>query len=107
LALSLEQEDAVVALIETGYLQGSFTTRRDVLNFVESEFAKCLTHSWMHSFLVRNECGLCHAIVSPREQTRLQVPQAFLDQHIALIKEWLPLARAELTFNIDQSGFRD
>jgi hypothetical protein len=47
------------------------------------------------------------ASVSPQEQTRLQVPRAFLDQYIALIQEWLPLAPAELIVNIDECGFRD
>jgi hypothetical protein len=107
LALVPEQEDVVVALIETGYHQGNCTTRRDVLNFVESEFGKCLTYRWMHSFLARNEFRVCHAIVSPQEQTRCQVPLAFLDQYMALIKEWLPLAPGELIFNIDECGCSD
>jgi hypothetical protein len=34
LALLSEQEDAVVALIETGYHQGNFPTHGDGLNFV-------------------------------------------------------------------------
>jgi hypothetical protein len=36
LALSPEQKDAVIALIETGYHNGNFTTHRDIINFVES-----------------------------------------------------------------------
>jgi hypothetical protein len=42
-ALSSEQEDAIVALIERGYSDGNFVTQRDLLNFAESEFGKCLT----------------------------------------------------------------
>jgi hypothetical protein len=97
--ISSEQEDAIVAFIETRYHQGNFTTRRDVLNFVESEFGKSVTYRWVHSFLVRNKSRVCHAIVSPQEQMRLQVPRAFSDQYLALIKEWLPFAPAELIFN--------
>jgi hypothetical protein len=107
LALLPDQEDAVVALIESRYHQRNFTTRRDVLNFVESEFGKCLTDSWLHSFLARNESRICHAIVLPQQETRLQVPRAFFDQCIALITEWLALARAELIFGIDKCGFSD
>jgi hypothetical protein len=65
LALSPEQEDAIVALIEIGYHNGNFTTHRDILNFVESEFGKCLIYSWLHSFLTRNESRVCSTVVSP------------------------------------------
>jgi hypothetical protein len=39
-ALSSEQEDAIVALIERGYSDGNSVTQRDLLNFAESEFRK-------------------------------------------------------------------
>jgi hypothetical protein len=107
LALSPEQEDAVVALIESGYADGNFTSNRDVLNFVESEFGKCLTHRWLHYFLERNASRVCRSVVSPQEQTRLQVPRLFLEQYIKIIKEWIPLVPAELIFNIDECGFSD
>jgi hypothetical protein len=102
-----EHEDAVVVLIETGYHQVNFTTPRDVRNFVESELRKCLTYRCMHSFRCRNESRICHAIVSPQEQPRLQVSRGFLDQYVTQIKEWLPLAPAELIFNIDECGVSD
>jgi hypothetical protein len=36
-----------------------------------------------------------------------KVARAFLDQYIALIKEWLPLVPAALIFGIDECGFSD
>jgi hypothetical protein len=38
--LSSEQEDAVVALLESWYHMSNFTSQRDVLSLVESEFGK-------------------------------------------------------------------
>jgi hypothetical protein len=61
----------------------------------------------MPSFRARDESRVCHDIVSPQEQPRLRVPRAFLDQYIALIKEWLPLAPVELILNIGEFGFSD
>jgi hypothetical protein len=61
----------------------------------------------MQPFPGRNDSGVCHAIVSPQEQTRLQVPRAFLDQSIALIEKWLPPMPAGLIFIIDECGLRD
>jgi hypothetical protein len=46
-------------------------------------------------------------IVFPQEQTRFHVPQSSLDQYLVLIKEWVPLVPAELTFNVDECGFSD
>jgi hypothetical protein len=54
-APSSEQEDAIVAFIERGYSDGNFVTQRDLLNFAESEFGKCLTYSWVYCLLARNE----------------------------------------------------
>jgi hypothetical protein len=47
------------------------------------------------------------SIVSPQEQTRLHVPQSSVDQHFALIKEWVPLIPAELIFNSDECSLSD
>jgi hypothetical protein len=106
-ALLPDQEDALVALIETGYERGNFVTQRDVLNFVEDNFGKCLTYGWLRSFLSRNASRICRKTVSPQEQTRLEIPRDFLDRYIALIREWVPLVPAELIFNIDECGFSD
>jgi hypothetical protein len=48
---------------------GNFTTQRDVPNFAESEFGKCVTYSWAHSFPARSESRVRRTIVSPEEQT--------------------------------------
>jgi hypothetical protein len=105
--LEPEQEEEIFALIETGYHSGNFVTQRDVLNFSEESFAKCLIYGWMNSFLSRHASRICRTIISPQEQTRLEIPRDFLDRYLALIKEWVPLVPAELIFNIDECGFSD
>jgi hypothetical protein len=58
-ALSSEQEDAIVVLIERGYSDGKFVIQRGLLNFTESEFGKCLTYGWVHYLLARNAPCVC------------------------------------------------
>jgi hypothetical protein len=42
-AKSSKQESAIFAVTERGYGDGNFVTQRDILNFVEFQFEKCLT----------------------------------------------------------------
>jgi hypothetical protein len=46
--LSYEQERAIITSIERGHSDGNFVTQRDLLNFVEFQFGKCLTSAWVH-----------------------------------------------------------
>jgi hypothetical protein len=43
LALTEDEGSAVIRLIRDGHSSGTYVTPRDVLNFVESQFQKCLT----------------------------------------------------------------
>jgi hypothetical protein len=43
LALDSDEENVVICLIETGHAKENLLTLRNVLKFVEIEFAKCLT----------------------------------------------------------------
>jgi hypothetical protein len=103
----IEQESAIIAFIERGYTDGNFVTQRDILNFVEFQFGKCLAYGRVHCFLARNASRVCQSTVSPQEQTRLHIPQPSRDQYLALIQEWMPLVPAELMFNIDEYRFSD
>jgi hypothetical protein len=72
---SSEQDDPVVASIESGYPIGSLTSPRYVLNIVEAEFGKCVTYGWMHSVLTGNEAGVYRTIVSPQGPTQILIPE--------------------------------
>jgi hypothetical protein len=43
----------------------------------------------------------------PQENVRLEVAHKYLDQHIRVIKEYVPLVPTELLLNSDESGFSD
>jgi hypothetical protein len=42
-----------------------------------------------------------------QEQLRLRIPREHLNDYISLIKEYVPLAPAELIFNFDETGLSD
>jgi hypothetical protein len=50
---------------------------------------------------------VCQSTVSPTERTQLHVSQSYLDQYLALIKEWVAVVPAELMFSIDECGLSD
>jgi hypothetical protein len=66
--LSSEQEDAIVALIERGYSDGNFVTQRDLVNFAESEWGKCLTYDWVYCFFARNTSLVCQYVFALRNK---------------------------------------
>jgi hypothetical protein len=87
LMLLLEQQIVIIAFIETRYHNGNFVSQWNILNFVEDNFGKYLTYGWFDSFLSMNASRFCQMIISPREQTQLQILREFLDQYFALIKK--------------------
>jgi hypothetical protein len=59
LALTEDEEPAVICLIRDGHSSGICVTQRDVLNFVESQFQKCLAYRWVEYFLQRHTDVVC------------------------------------------------
>jgi hypothetical protein len=106
-AIAEHQEDAVCEMIREGARTGNYVTQREVLNFVEREFRKTLTYGWFESFLRRRAADVRRVVVDPQELSRRQIPRAFLDRYITLIKTWVPLVPAELIFNMDETGLSD
>jgi hypothetical protein len=106
-ALNEDQTAAVVAFIENGHRTRNYVTQRDVLSFIETNFQKCLRYQWMASFLKKRANLICRSVVRPQENVRIEVSHEYLDQHIRLIIEYVPLVPTELLFNIDESSFSD
>jgi hypothetical protein len=90
LAFTEDEEPAVICLIRDGHSSGNYVTQRDVLNFVESQFQKCLTYRWVKYFLQRHADLVCKGILMPQENPRLQVAKQFLDDYVKLLKEYVP-----------------
>jgi hypothetical protein len=105
--LLLEQQIVIVAFIEMRYHNGNFVSQWDILNFIEDNFGKCLTYGWFDSFLSMNAFRFCQMIISPREQTQLQILREFLDQYLTIIKKRIPLVPTDLIFNTDKCEFTD
>jgi hypothetical protein len=104
---SSEQESMILAFIERRDRDGNIVTQRDLLNFVEFQFGKCLTYGREHCFLAWNASCTCQFTVLPQEQTLFHVSHSFLDQYLTLMKERRPLVPGELIFNINECGFRN
>jgi hypothetical protein len=97
-----------LSLISFGeYASGNYVTRRDVLNFVEREFRKCLTHLWIRSFVARHDDVVYVTTVFSEEKVRLEARRRLLDDYIKLSKEYVRSASNELIFNIYECGFTD
>jgi hypothetical protein len=75
-------------------IAGIYVTQREVLNFVETEFRKPLTHGWLEYFLKQHSEDIRKAVLAPQELPRLQIPHCYLDQYIILIKAWVPFVPA-------------
>jgi hypothetical protein len=104
LALTEDEESAVIHLIMDGNSSGSYVTQRDVLNFVESQFQKCLTYRWVEYFLQPHADIVCKTTLVPQENPQLQVPKQLLDDYVKHIKEYVSLVPTESIFNIDECG---
>jgi hypothetical protein len=61
----------------------------------------------MASFLKKHTNLICRSVVRPQENVGLEVLHEYLDEHITLIKELVPLVPMELLFDIDETGFSD
>jgi hypothetical protein len=100
LAFIEDEDSAVIRLIKDGHSSDNYVTQRDVLNFVESQFQKCLAYRWIESFLQHYVGIVCRKTLAPQENPRLQVSKQFLDDYVKLIKEYVPLVLTELSFNM-------
>jgi hypothetical protein len=67
LALTQDDESAVIRLIRDAHSSGNYVGQRDVLNFVESQFQKRLTYRWVEYFLQRHADVVCKKARAPQE----------------------------------------
>jgi hypothetical protein len=63
--------------------------------------------SWIRSLLMPNDDVAYVTTVSAQQQRQLKAPPQFLNHEMKLIKEYLPLVRSGLIFNVDECGFSD
>jgi hypothetical protein len=74
LTLSQHQQEAVCQMIQNGARTGNYVAQREILDFVETEFQKTVTDSWLDSFLSRRVDELRRIVVARQELPRRQIP---------------------------------
>jgi hypothetical protein len=85
LVLDSGEENADMHVIEAGHANRNLATLRDVLNYVEAEFGKCLRYGGARNILVRHAGHVSCAIGSPQENHCLKGPIVFLDNYLVFI----------------------
>jgi hypothetical protein len=107
LAVTEDEEAAIIRLIREGHSSGNYVTQRDVLNILGVQFEKRPTCRCVDYFMHRHADAFCETTLTRQENTRLQVPKQFLDDYIKLIKENMAFVPTELIFNLGEDGFSD
>jgi hypothetical protein len=107
LKLDEAQEKSVLQFVQYGFTSREYVTQREILSFVEEHFRKTVTYGWLASFLERWEGIVIRTTVVAQEQLRLRIPREYLNDHISLIKEYVPLVPAELICSLDETGLAD
>jgi hypothetical protein len=74
---------------------------------VENRFGKVFTYQWVNGFLNRHTEAIAYATIRPQEDPRLQVPRAYLDHYIDLVKKHIVGVRSRLVYNLDETGCSD
>jgi hypothetical protein len=91
IAFDSDDENVITFLIEVGHAGGNVVTLNEVVNFVETDFGKCLTYGWVRSFLVRSVNHVSRAVVSPQEKTCRELPRMVLGNYLAPPEQYVPL----------------
>jgi hypothetical protein len=72
LALTEDEVAGIVRLIREGNSSGNYFTQKKILNCVEVQIRKCLTHGLFDCFLHRNADILCHRSEARKVCARMQ-----------------------------------
>jgi hypothetical protein len=103
----MNQEDVICAFITSEASRGNFGIQKELLQFIERNFNKTLTYGWIHSFLHRSASHVRRMTILSQKMTRMQIPRSYLGQYIVLMDKSVPLAPAELIFDMDETGLSD
>jgi hypothetical protein len=85
-ALDPAIESDIVTLMLDAFENGQGMTSKKLLPLVRETYNPKLTKGWVHSLIGRHldVLQLCRSL--PQEDTRMTVPRAYLEQHIATMK---------------------
>jgi hypothetical protein len=77
-------------------------TRTDLQHYCEVKYPILISRGWADSFILRHRDDLTETKSTLQEETRLEVPHAFMDQTIHRLREYVQEMKAELVFNLDE-----
>jgi hypothetical protein len=77
------------------------------LKIVREQHNSKLTKGWLHDFIGRHldQLQICRCL--PREDLRMAVPRAYLEDHIRVLETHIAEKLAEFGFNLDELGSAD
>jgi transposase len=100
-------EEVIVQKLTERYQSGKAMTRRELFEFLSSEFGEAPSRGWIESFLTRHSTRLQICDSHPQEDVRITIPREYLLQHIQNMQNHVTCRIAELVFNIDEVGASD
>jgi hypothetical protein len=103
-ALDPAIESAILTLVLDAFKNGKGMMPKELLQMVRETDNPKLTKGSVHFFIGRHldVLQLCRSL--PQEDTRMTVPRAYLEQHIATMKTHIVGKFSELIFNLDEVG---
>jgi hypothetical protein len=106
-ALDGEIELSLVWMPLDAFHEQKAMTQTEFLKIVREQQNPKLTKGWLHDFISRHldELQICHSL--PREDLRMAVPRAYLEDHIRILHTHITGRVAELVFNLDELGSAD
>ena len=105
--LTDDQENLVVAELQSKRTTMDFMTIPQMIRYVEETFQKCITRGWVYRFLYRHRDALIKTEISPQEELRLKVPRTYLIEFMNLVEKIITIVPADLVYNIDETGLSD
>jgi hypothetical protein len=84
-----DSESEILTWIEAQAEKFKPMTCTDLGNYCQTKYSHSVTRGWVDSFILRHGDGLTEAKSIPQEDTRLEVPRAFLDETICFLREYV------------------
>jgi hypothetical protein len=82
-------------------------TRTDLRYDCEVKYSCSISRGLADSFILRHKADLSETKSTPEEDARLEVPQAFLDETVNYLREYVQRMKVELVFNLDDVGMSE
>lgn len=102
-----EIEILIVQEISSKRNTHEFMTIPEILRYIEETFNKVLSRGWANTFIDRHKEEIEKAIISPQDQSRLEIPRSYLIRYLDIVELLIDVAPAELVYNIDETGLSD